>query len=281
MPPAPYLLPADITATVRRALSEDIGRGDLSAALVPASHSADAGIITRESAVVCGMPWVDEVFAQLDSRVQLQWLVSEGDRVAADTALCQLSGPARSLLSGERCALNFLQTLSATATQARQFANAVSGTATRILDTRKTIPGLRSAQKYASVIGGCGNHRLGLDDGILIKENHIAACGGIAAAVTAARQLAPALTRIEVEVESIEQLNEALAVTADAVLLDNFSLAQLREAVALCGDRVRTEASGNIDLQGIAAIAATGVDFISSGAITKHLRAIDLSMRID
>jgi len=275
------LLPADIAAVVSQALAEDIGRGDLSAALVPASTHADATIITREAAVLCGIPWVAEIFRQLDPSVQLHWPVNEGQAVEADAIVCQLSGPARSLLTGERAALNFLQTLSATATQARRYADAIAGSGATVLDTRKTIPGLRSAQKYACAQGGCRNHRLGLDDGILIKENHISACGGIGAAVDRARQIAPMLTRIEVEVETLGQVKQALSAGCDALLLDNFSLAQLREAVALCAGRASTEASGNIDLQTITEVATTGVDFISTGAITKHIQAIDLSMRIN
>lgn len=275
------LLPADIASVVSQALAEDIGRGDLSAALVPASTHADATIITRDTALLCGIPWVTEIFWQLDPSIQLHWQVNEGQTVEADAILCQLSGPARSLLTGERTALNFLQTLSATATQARRYADAVVGSGASVLDTRKTIPGLRSAQKYACALAGCHNHRLGLDDGILIKENHISACGGIGAAVGSARQIAPALTRIEVEVETLEQVSEALSAGCDALLLDNFSLAQLRQAVALCAGHATTEASGNIDLQTIGEVATTGVDFISTGAITKHIQAIDLSMRID
>jgi len=281
MPPFSPAIPADIADTVRRALDEDIGRGDLSAALVPASETAQAVIISRDDGVVCGIPWVSEVFYQLDVDIELHWLVSDGEHIKAGASLCRLSGSARGLLTGERSALNFLQTLSATATAARRFADAVATTATTVLDTRKTIPGLRSAQKYACVIGGCHNHRLGLDDGILIKENHIAACGGITAAVMAVRQLAPALTRIEVEVETLAQVTEALEAGVDTLLLDNFTLPQLREAVALCAGRARTEASGNVDLNTIADIAATGVDFISTGAITKHIHAVDLSMRFD
>jgi nicotinate-nucleotide pyrophosphorylase (carboxylating) len=277
----PPLLPADIPTTVTRALAEDIGRGDLSAALVPRHTTANATIITREPTILCGSPWATEVFRQLDPTVEIDWQSQEGADVEAGQTLCTLHGPAQALLTGERCALNFLQTLSGTATHARRYADAVANTGCVVLDTRKTIPGLRSAQKYASALGGCRNHRLGLDDGILIKENHITACGSIANAVASARDIAPVLTRIEVEVEDLEQVHQALAAGTDALLLDNFPLQQLREAVALCKGRASTEASGNIDLDTIAEVAATGVDFISTGAITKHLRAIDLSMRIN
>jgi len=273
-------LPTDIASVVRQALAEDIGRGDLSAALVPGSHSSTATIISREPALLCGRPWVEQVFRQLDTGIQLHWHADDGEPIAANALICELHGPSRGLLSGERSALNFLQTLSATATQAQRFVSQVAGTGAVVLDTRKTLPGLRSAQKYAAAQGGCRNHRLGLDDGILIKENHIAACGGIAAAVTAARQLAPALTGIEVEVEDLGQLEQALAVGVQTLLLDNFSLLDLRTAVNLCAGQARTEASGNITLQTIREVAETGVDFISTGAITKHIQAIDLSMRI-
>lgn len=277
----PPLLPADIPTIVTQALAEDIGRGDLSAALVPAHDAANATIITREAAILCGTQWANEVFRQLDPRVEIDWQSPEGASVEAGQSLCTLRGPARALLTGERCALNFLQTLSGTATHARRYANVVADTGTVVLDTRKTIPGLRSAQKYASALGGCRNHRLGLDDGILIKENHITACGSIANAVASAREIAPVLTRIEVEVEDLEQVHQALEAGADALLLDNFPLQRLREAVALCKGRASTEASGNIDLDTMAEVAAIGVDFISTGAITKHLRAIDLSMRFE
>ena len=276
----PTLLPADIATVVRQALAEDIGRGDLSAALVPAEQTSSASIISREPAVLCGRPWVEQVFQQLDSNIQLHWHAEDGEQIAADALICELHGAARVLLSGERCALNFLQTLSATATQAHRYAALLAGTNTVLLDTRKTLPGLRSAQKYAAAQGGCRNHRLGLDDGILIKENHIAACGGIAAAVRSARQFAPALTRIEVEVEDLNQVEQALSAQVQTLLLDNFSLPDLRAAVTLCSGKARTEASGNITLETIREIAGTGVDFISSGAITKHIQAIDLSMRI-
>ena len=277
---AASLLPADITTVVRHALAEDIGRGDLSAALVPSNQTSTATIISREAAVLCGRPWVEQVFRQLDPHVHLHWQAQDGDPISANAPLCELQGPSRALLTGERTALNFLQTLSATATEARRFASALRGTNSVLLDTRKTLPGLRSAQKYAAMRGGCHNHRRGLDDGILIKENHIAACGGIAAAVSTARQLAPALTRIEVEVEDLQQLDQALQADVQTLLLDNFSLADLRAAVSLCAGKARTEASGNITLQTLRAIAETGVDFISTGAITKHIQAIDLSMRI-
>ena len=275
------LLPADIATTVARALAEDQGRGDLSAALVPVTTVVDGRVISREHAVLCGREWFDQVFRQLDPRVEIEWRHSDGDPIEPNQVLCTVHGPARAILTGERSALNFLQTLSGTATVARRFAAAVSATSTTVLDTRKTLPGLRSAQKYASACGGCRNHRMGLDDGILIKENHIAACGSIAAAVATARRLAPALTRIEVEVEDLEQVLQALAAGADTLLLDNFPLQQLREAVAMSQGRAATEASGNIDFENIAEVAATGVDFVSVGAITKHLRAVDLSLLLD
>lgn len=276
----PSLLPADIASVVQQALTEDIGRGDLSAALVASDQGCNATIISRESAILSGRPWVEQVFRQLDTRVQLHWHAQDGDELSADSVFCELQGPSQALLTGERTALNFLQTLSATATAAHRYASELSGTRAVLLDTRKTLPGLRSAQKYAAACGGCRNHRLGLDDGILIKENHIAACGGIAAAVNAARQLSPALTRIEVEVEDLHQVEQALQAGVQTLLLDNFSLAELRSAVSLCAGKARTEASGNITLESIRAIAETGVDFISTGAITKHIQAIDLSMRI-
>ncbi|SEO81877.1 carboxylating nicotinate-nucleotide diphosphorylase [Aquisalimonas asiatica] len=270
--------PDTLQDDVRRALAEDVGDGDLTAALIPADRVGEATVISREAAVVCGRAWFDAVYRQLDPAVTIHWHVDDGDTVAPDTLLCELSGPARSLVTGERTALNFLQLLSGTATTAHAYAAAVAGTGTRILDTRKTIPGLRQAQKYAVACGGCTNHRVGLFDAILIKENHIMAAGGITAAVRESRRLAPAVT-VEVEVESLDELREALDVGADIVLLDNFSLADLRHARELTGERARLEASGNVDEHGLRAIAETGVDYISVGAITKHVQAVDLSMR--
>jgi nicotinate-nucleotide pyrophosphorylase (carboxylating) len=269
-----------IAGSVRGALAEDVGSGDLTAALVPAGARAEATIVARERAVVCGTAWVDEVFRQLDPSIVITWDVADGARVEADARLCTLSGPARPILTGERTALNFLQTLSGTATAARRYADAVAGTSTRILDTRKTIPGLREAQKYAVRCGGCHNHRFGLYDGILIKENHIAAAGGIAAAVRAART-SNARVPVEVEVETLDEVREALAAGADILLLDDFTLADTRAAVARARAQgsARLEASGGIDIGRLREVAETGVDFVSVGSLTKHVRAIDLSMR--
>jgi nicotinate-nucleotide pyrophosphorylase (carboxylating) len=275
-------LPEDIHAVVANALQEDIGSGDVTADLVPAHRRASASVVCRQAAVICGTAWFEQVFAQLEAAVSISWHVRDGDRVTADTELCRLSGPARALLSGERTALNFLQALSGTATLARAYAEAVAGTACRVLDTRKTVPGLRSAQKYAVACGGASNHRHGLYDALLIKENHIIAAGGIAAALRAARTLHPGLV-VEIEVESLAELEAALEGGADIVLLDNFELETLREAVARVRRRencsTRLEASGNVSLATVRDIAETGVDFISVGELTKNLRAIDLSMR--
>jgi nicotinate-nucleotide pyrophosphorylase (carboxylating) len=259
-------------------LAEDIGTGDITAAIIPEATYAEAEVITREDMVLCGQAWFDAVFKQLNPDIQIDWQVAEGDNVANNTLLCKLQGSARALLTGERTALNLLQTLSATATVARQYAEAVKGTNCKVLDTRKTIPALRDAQKYAVVCGGCYNHRIGLYDGVLIKENHIMAAGSIAKAVQTARELST--VAVEVEVESLEQLQEALAAAPDRIMLDNFSLDDLRTAVALTGGSAELEASGNIDLTNIRTIADTGVDFISIGALTKHIKAVDLSMRI-
>ncbi|MCU0934987.1 MAG: carboxylating nicotinate-nucleotide diphosphorylase [Gammaproteobacteria bacterium] len=271
-------LPQDIPETVARALAEDVGSGDVTAALLPEDAVARARVVSREQAVVCGSAWFDEVFRQLDARVRVDWRVADGAFVAPGETLCELVGPTRALLTGERTALNFLQTLSGTASAARRFAEAVAHTRTQVLDTRKTLPGLRSAQKYASRCGGCTNHRMGLYDLVLIKENHILAAGSIAAAVAEARRRVPTL-EVEVEVEDLDQLDQALAAGADIVLLDNFDLPGLRAAVARAAGRARLEASGNVDLGTIAAVAETGVDYVSVGGITKHLRAVDLSMR--
>jgi nicotinate-nucleotide pyrophosphorylase (carboxylating) len=258
-----------------------MGTGDLTAALVPAAQRADATIITRDAAVICGQPWVKEVFRQLDSSVRVNWRVTEGANASPDEAICELSGPARPLLTGERTALNFLQTLSAVASATRACVEAVAGTRTRILDTRKTIPGLRLAQKYAVRVGGGTNHRIGLYDGILVKENHIVAAGGITAAVRRAREQG-ATVLLEVEVETLAQAEEAMAAGADRLLLDNFDIAAMREAVALRNRKspqTTLEASGGIHLETLRPVAETGVDFISIGALTKHIRAVDLSMR--
>lgn len=275
-------LPGDIASVVSRALAEDIGSGDLTAGLL-AERNVAAEVVLKEHAVLCGTAWFDEVFRQLDDSVAIEWRHSDGAVLEPETVVCRLTGPARALLSGERTALNFLQTLSSTATAARSFAAAVEGTAARILDTRKTVPGLRSAQKYATRRGGAVNHRHGLYDAVLIKENHIAAHGSVAETVRLAHELAGEVL-IEVEVENLEQLREALDTDAERLLLDNFTLSMLREAVAIRdahpGLRKELEASGGIDLANVRAVADTGVDWISVGAITKNVSATDFSMRI-
>jgi len=279
--PSSVPAPADLPQQVARALAEDVGAGDLTAALIPEDRGGRASVITREPAILCGIPYVEASFAQLDARVRLDWRTAEGAAVAADQLLFTLEGPARALLTGERTALNFLQLLSGTATVAHSYAALLEGTNCRLLDTRKTIPGLRSAQKYAVRTGGGHNHRMGLFDGILIKENHIMAAGSIAQAVAAAQQ---ASVPVEVEVEDLAQLREAIEAGADIALLDNFSLPALRDAVAVNADAptpLKLEASGGITAATIRDIARTGVDFISVGSITKHLRAIDLSMRFE
>lgn len=268
----------DIVRAVSIALEEDIGSGDITAQLIPEGQQATATIITREDCVVCGTAWVDEVFRQVDPAVTIQWHVQDGDQVMANTTLCTLSGSARNLLTGERSALNFLQLLSGTATVSRQYAELAKDSNIKILDTRKTIPGLRTAQKYAVRCGGCHNHRMGLYDAFLIKENHIAACGGIAQAVAEARRQQPGKT-VEVEVENLEELKQAVEAGADIVMLDNFSPADLREAGKLKGN-AKIEISGNIDINNLSASADANADYTSSGALTKHVRAIDLSMRI-
>ncbi len=277
MQPTPQLR-RDITETVAFALKEDIGSGDITAQLIPATQTAKARIITRENAVICGTEWVNEVFRQVDNSVTIQWHVKDGDSVIPDQLLFELNGSARSLLTGERTALNFLQLLSGTATICKSYADIVAHTQVRLLDTRKTIPGLRTAQKYAVTCGGCHNHRIGLYDAFLIKENHIAACGGIPAAISAAKEIAPGKP-VEVEVESIAELEIALAGNADIIMLDNFSLADMKAGVALTAGRAKLEASGNVDTSTLAGIAETGVDYISIGALTKHAQAVDLSMR--
>jgi len=275
-----FPLPSDISVTVSRALAEDIGEGDLTAALVPEKAQAQGRVISRQDAVLCGTAWFEEVFRQVDDTIHIHWMAQDGEAVHRDQVLYRLEGPARGLLTGERTALNFLQTLSGTATEARRYAEAVHGTRATILDTRKTLPGLRTAQKYAVRCGGANNHRMGLYDGILIKENHIMAAGGIAAAVQAARD-AGAQVPVEVEVETLEQLQEALSAGADILLLDNFDLKGMREAVAVTAGRAKLEASGGIDMTQIKAVAETGVDYISIGALTKHLHAVDLSLRFE
>ena len=267
----------DLAATVANALREDIGNGDLTARLVPVATAASARVISRENAVICGRPWVDAVFNQLDAGVTVEWHVAEGMRAAANEAVFSVHGNARVLLTAERSALNFLQTLSGVATTARRYADLVRHTRVKLLDTRKTLPGLRLAQKYAVQCGGCHNHRIGLYDAYLIKENHIAACGGVTAAVTTARQASPGV-QVEVEVQTLAELEEALAAAADIVMLDNFSLDQIRVAVEQTRGRAHLEASGGLDDHSLVAVAETGVDYISIGALTKHVRAIDFSM---
>jgi len=279
----PVPLPPGVDAAVRAALAEDVGAGDLTALLVPEAARGRARTITREPGVLCGRAWVEAVFGQLDPGVRLRWHAADGDALAKDQPLFEAEGPARALLTGERTALNFLQLLSGTASATRRYVEAIAGTGCQILDTRKTLPGLRLAQKYAVRCGGGRNHRIGLFDGILIKENHIAAAGSIGAAVAAARRLSAGVP-VEVEVESLDELAQAFAADADLALLDEFSLADLATAVARNRARARPlglEASGGIDLKTIREVAATGVDFISVGAITKHVRALDLSMRLE
>ena len=271
--------PQTVRANVSAALVEDVGDGDITAALIAANSQASARIITREDGVLCGQAWVDEVFAQLDAAVEIQWQARDGQDIAAGDSLFTLQGPARSLLTGERSALNFLQLLSGVATNCRRYAQLVEGTGVKLLDTRKTLPGLRMAQKYAVTCGGCYNHRIGLFDAFLIKENHIQACGGIAAAVNTARAQAPGKP-VEVEVETMDELRQALDAACDRVMLDNFSLQQMREAVALTAGRLELEASGNVNEHTLRPIAETGVDFISIGALTKDCKALDLSMRL-
>jgi nicotinate-nucleotide pyrophosphorylase (carboxylating) len=276
-------IPADLPQQVARALAEDIGSGDLTAALIPADRAGRATVITREPAIICGIPYVEASFGQLDPRVRLEWHITEGHAAAANQLLLTLEGPARALLTGERTALNFLQMLSATATAAHSYAALLEGTNCCLLDTRKTIPGLRSAQKYAVRVGGGHNHRMGLFDGILIKENHIMAAGSIAGAVAAAKR-GGAQVPVEVEVESFSELQQAIAAGADIAMLDDFSLPAMREAVAVnaAADKpLKLEASGGITSATIREIAETGVDYVSVGGITKHVRAVDLSMRFE
>lgn len=270
---------ADLQATVATALAEDLGSGDATALLVPADRHATALIITREPAVLCGRRWVDEVYRVLDPTIRLQWHADDGEPLAPQQRVCEILGAARSIVTGERAALNFLQTLSGTATATQRYVQALAGTHTRLLDTRKTIPGLRRAQKYAVRCGGGFNHRAGLYDGVLVKENHIAAAGSISAAIAALRAAHLTLP-IEVEVEHLEQIDEAINAGADMLLLDNFTPDQLRAAVILTAGRVKLEASGGFGLEDLPAIGATGVDFVSVGSLTKHLHAIDFSMRI-
>lgn len=270
--------PEFITDQVRVALAEDLGDGDCTAALLPADQVAQVELITRQEAVICGRAWFDETFHQIDGRVTSDWLVADGERVGPGDRLCRMRGPTRALLTGERTAMNFLQTLSGTASRARRYAQVVADLPVRILDTRKTIPGLRLAQKYAVRCGGCHNHRLGLFDAILIKENHILAAGSIAAALAAARGLAKGLP-VEIEVEDLGEVQQALAAGANHMLLDNFTPEALGQAVRLVAGRARLEASGGVTLGTLRIIAETGVDDISIGDLTKDLVSVDLSMR--
>jgi nicotinate-nucleotide pyrophosphorylase (carboxylating) len=274
-------LPPDIPAQVARSLVEDVGSGDVTAALIDAATQATATVISREPAIICGQAWFAETFRQLDADIHIQWLVDEGELVAGNTLLCELSGSARALLTGERTALNFLQTLSGTATITQRYAHAVEGTGCRILDTRKTLPGLRLAQKYAVRCGGGDNHRLGLYDRVLLKENHIMAAGSVAIAVQRAREQSPQVP-IEVEVESLDEFVAALEAGPDIIMLDELDDVQMRNAVAVnraAARPVKLEASGGVDLETVRRIAATGVDYVSVGSLTKHLRAVDMSLR--
>ena len=283
------MLQQDIRRAVRAALLEDLGdaltaldqpdaSADITAQLIPVDRISTARVITREAGVFCGQPWVDEVFAQLGGEVKVEWKVQDGERLSPNQELFRLHGPARVLLTGERNALNFVQTLSGVATLTARYVAELAGTECRLLDTRKTLPGLRTAQKYAVTCGGGKNHRIGLYDAYLIKENHILACGGIAPAIAQARHLNPGKP-VEVEVESLAELEQALAARADIVMLDNFDIPMMKEAVHLNQGRAKLEVSGNVTLDTLASYAATGVDFISVGALTKHVRALDLSMR--
>lgn len=269
-----------IRRSVSEALAEDVGSDDLTARLIPASAQASAYVIAREPAVLCGTAWFEECFRQVDPGTRIEWLAVDGDRIEPNQWLCRIEGPARGLLTAERCALNFLQTLSATATCTRRYVDAVRNSHAEVMDTRKTLPGLRLAQKYAVTIGGGFNQRIGLYDGVLIKENHIAAAGGIRAALDAAARLNSGVT-VQIEVETLDELQAALAAGAQLILLDNFDLAGLERAVKLCAGRARLEASGGVTLETIGAIAATGVDRISVGSLTKDVAAIDFSMRFD
>lgn len=274
------LLATAIIANVKAAISEDLGSGDITAQLIDSSKQAKAKVITRETATICGTKWVEEVFSQIDPTLKLNWEVKDGDTAAADSTLFTIEGNARSILSGERAALNFLQTLSGTATISSRYAKLVSHTSVTLLDTRKTLPGLRLAQKFAVTCGGCQNHRIGLYDAFLIKENHIMACGGIEQAISRANEIAPGKP-VEVEVESIEELNEALDANADIVMLDNFSIEALNQAVEINSGKAKLEASGGITNETLIPIAETGVDYISIGALTKDCNSVDLSMRIE
>ena len=273
------LIPTDIEAVVRSALAEDIGSGDITAGLVPAKKKVTARIISREGGVLCGAPWVTEVFSQLDDSIVIHWQLEDSDSFEPEQIIAELTGPARAIMTGERTALNFLQLLSGTASYTRGVVARIIHTPTELLDTRKTLPGLRTAQKYAVRIGGGHNHRMGLFDAYLIKENHIATFGGISEIISTARTLMPGKS-VEIEVQNLEQLREAVAAGADTILLDNFDITDLQEAVAINQGRSKLEASGGIDQDLLVKIAETGVDYISIGALTKHCRAIDLSLLI-
>ena len=279
------MLQQDIQRAVRHALLEDLGgtldpNADITAQLIPADKQGSATVITREAGVFCGTAWVNEVFAQLGGQITIEWLVKDGDHLEPNQRLFRLQGPARVLLTGERTALNFVQSLAGVASQVARYVQELAGTHCRLLDTRKTVPGLRTALKYAVTCGGGNNHRMGLFDAYLIKENHIMACGGIAQAVAKARELNPG-KRVEVEVENLEELQQALEAKADVIMLDNFEVPMMEQAVAITAGRAKLEISGNVTLQTIRRFAQTGVDFISVGALTKHVHALDLSMRFD
>ena len=272
------ITPALIATQVHPILAEDVGSGDVTADLIPETSRAEATVISREAAVLCGRPWFDAVFRQLDDDILINWEVDDGERLHAEQTVCRLEGPARALLTGERAALNYLQTLSGTASEARRYADALSGTASRVLDTRKTLPGLRLAQKYAVACGGGANHRIGLFDMVLIKENHIESMGSISAAVAQARRNQPQLP-LEVEAETLDQVREALDCGVARILLDNMDIPALKQAVELTAGRAKLEASGNVTIENLREIAETRVDYISVGGLTKHVRAIDFSMR--
>jgi nicotinate-nucleotide pyrophosphorylase (carboxylating) len=279
MPDAFHALEETVTRDVTRALAEDVGTGDLTAALIPAERTSHARLLTRQSGVLCGVEWFRRTFEELDPDVEIFWHHDDGDDIVADSSLCELEGRSRAILTGERTAINFVQLLSGVATRTRQFVRAVEGTRARILDTRKTLPGLRVAQKYAVATGGGTPNRIGLYDGILIKENHLVAAGGLAQAVREARRAVPEGTMLQVEIETLEQLREALDAGAKLILLDNFDLSRMREAVRIAGDSAELEASGGVSLDNVRAIAQTGVQRISVGSLTKDVTALDLSMR--
>lgn len=272
--------PTEIAESVKLALAEDVGSGDVTADLIAAATISRATVITREDAILCGTAWFNEVFRQVNPSIQITWHYQEGDQVKANTVLCDIKGNARGMLTAERSALNFLQTLSGTATATRRYVELIAHTSCRILDTRKTLPGLRNAQKYAVCCGGGVNHRIGLYDRVLIKENHIMAASSITAAVAQARRLHPKI-KVEVETEGLKELAEATAANADIIMLDDYPMEMLREAVKITAGRIPLEASGGVNLDTVKAIAETGVDFISVGSITKHVRAVDLSMRFE